>query len=79
MEESVKNFSRMVITLSLARVHVNACFVSKLCFGCRIFDFADTQITELHRMNEEPLVRKLNLRRTSALKLLCGRVKVMGS
>ena len=55
--------------------HVNACFMSKVHFGCGIFDKTEGQEQKFKSACETPLVRKLNLERHFPRKLLHVRVK----
>ena len=78
MEESVGKLSNTAMTAPLTHAHVNAYFMSKVHFGCGIFDITEGQEQELKSMCEMPSVWKLNLGSNFPRKLLCGRVTATG-
>ena len=74
MEDSIGKFSNVAMVAQLTHAHANDFFMSKVCFGCGMFDTTEIQEQGLKSMYETPLVRKLNLVRHFLRKMLYSRV-----
>ena len=78
MQESIEKLSNTTMTSPLIHVHANTYFVSKVCFGCEIFDTSERQEKKLKSTFEMPLVWKLNLGSKFPRKVFHSRVTEMG-